>query len=261
MPRPPPDFRVKHSPESLRSTAERVARNAGVVLRRAKAESLQVDVAEQHDIKLELDRRIQEQIRKEILRVFSDHGFLGEEGGESARPGQYEWVVDPIDGTVNLFYGIPHYAVSIACRLDGRTLAGAIYDPNRDEMFTSHAGGGSFCNGLPIHVASRTKLDEAILALGFSKGKATIQKCLELYHHYGERVRKLRAMGSAALDLAYVASGRLDAYIEQGVSIWDVAAGALLVEEAGGQVRISPGDPAGKIHLVASNGRIALDRV
>lgn len=178
-----------------------------------------------------------------------------------ARPGQYEWVVDPIDGTVNLFYGIPHYAVSVACRLDGRTLAGAIYDPNRDEMFSAHAGGGSTCNGRPIHVAKRVDLKEAILALGFSKGKATIRKCLDLYHHYGERVRKLRAMGSAALDLAYVASGRLDAYIEQGVSLWDVAAGALLVEEAGGQVRISPGEPAGKIHLVASNGRIPLEFV
>jgi len=252
---------VSESPESLRVAAERVARNAGQSLRDAKHDVLKVDAAEQHDIKLELDRRIQEQIRKEILQAFPGHGFLGEEGGEAARKGQYEWVVDPIDGTVNLFYGIPHYAVSVACRLDGRTLAGAIYDPNRDEMFSTHAGGGSTCNGQSIRVAKRTNLSESILALGFSKGKATIRKCLELYHHYGERVRKLRAMGSAALDLAYVASGRLDAYIEQGVSIWDVAAGALLVEEAGGQVRISPGEPEGKIHLVASNGRLPLEFV
>ena len=252
---------MSERPESLRQAAERVARSAGQSLRQAKHTVLQVDAAEQHDIKLELDRRIQEQIRQEILQTYPKHGFLGEEGGEMARAGQYEWVVDPIDGTVNLFYGIPHYAVSVACRLDGRTLAGAIYDPNREELFSTHAGGGSACNGLPIHVAKRVELSEAILALGFSKGKATIRKCLELYQHYGDRVRKLRAMGSAALDLAYVASGRLDAYIEQGVSIWDVAAGALLVEEAGGQVRISPGEPAGKIHLVASNGRIPLEFV
>lgn len=248
-------------PEALRATAERVARNAGQCLRDAKTSVLRVDSAEQHDIKLELDRRIQDQIRKDILTAYPAHGFLGEEGGEMARAGQYEWVVDPIDGTVNLFYGIPHYAVSIACRLDGRTLAGVIYDPNRDELFASHAGGGSTLNGQSIHVAKRTDLKEAILALGFSKGKTTIRKCLDLYHHYGEKVRKLRAMGSAALDLAYVASGRLDAYIEQGVSLWDVAAGALLVEEAGGQVRMSPGEPAGKIHLVASNGRIPLEFV
>ena len=252
---------MSETPQSLRQAAERVARRAGESLRSAKNTALQVDAAEQHDIKLELDRRIQEQIRHEILQAYSNHGFLGEEGGEMAKPGQYEWVVDPIDGTVNLFYGIPHYAVSVACRLNGKTLAGAIYDPNRDEMFSTHAGGGSACNGRPIHVAKRVDLKEAILALGFSKGKVTIRKCLELYHHYGERVRKLRAMGSAALDLAYVASGRLDAYIEQGVSLWDVAAGALLVEEAGGQVRISPGEPAGKIHLVASNGRLPLDFV
>ena len=252
---------MSETPQSLRQTAERVARSAGETLRAAKNTALQVDAAEQHDIKLELDRRIQEQIRKEILKTYPGHGFLGEEGGETAKPGQYEWVVDPIDGTVNLFYGIPHYAVSVACRLDGRTLAGAIYDSNRDEMFSTHAGGGSTCNSVPIHVAKRVDLKEAILALGFSKGKATIRKCLELYHHYGDRVRKLRAMGSAALDLAYVASGRLDAYIEQGVSIWDVAAGALLVEEAGGHVRISPGEPPGKIHLVASNGRLPLEFV
>ncbi|NBQ64066.1 MAG: inositol monophosphatase [Verrucomicrobia bacterium] len=252
---------MSEAPQSLRQTAERVARNAGETLRAAKNTALQVDAVEQHDVKLELDRRIQEQIRKAILKAYPGHGFLGEEGGEMAKPGQYEWVVDPIDGTVNLFYGIPHYAVSVACRLDGRTLAGAIYDSNRDEMFSTHAGGGSTCNGVPIHVAKRVDLKEAILALGFSKGKATIRKCLELYHHYGDRVRKLRAMGSAALDLAYVASGRLDAYIEQGVSIWDVAAGALLVEEAGGHVRISPGEPPGKIHLVASNGRLPLEFV
>ena len=247
--------------QSLRQAAERVARRAGETLQKAKNTPLHVDAAEQHDIKLELDRKIQEQIRKDILKAYPDHGFLGEEGGEMAKPGQYEWVVDPIDGTVNLFYGIPHYAVSVACRLDGRTLAGAIYDPNRDEMFSAHAGGGSTCNARPIHVAKRIDLKEAILALGFSKGKATIRKCLDLYQHYGERVRKLRAMGSAALDLAYVASGRLDAYVEQGVSLWDVAAGALIVEEAGGQVRISPGEPAGKIHLVASNGRLPLEFV
>ena len=246
---------------SLRVLAEQVARNAGEAIRKAKDESLQVDSAEQHDIKLELDRRIQEQIRREIIAAFPEHGFLGEEGGAAANPGQHEWVVDPIDGTVNLFYGIPHYAVSVACRFDGRSLAGAIYDPNRDEMFSTHAGGGSTCNGKKIQVAKRLLVEEAVVALGFSKGKATIDKCLELYQFYGGRVRKMRAMGSAALDLAYVAAGRLDAYIEQGVSIWDVAAGSLLVEEAGGQVRITAGDPKGKLHLVASNGRIPLERV
>jgi len=246
---------------SLRLLAEQVGRRAGEAIRKAKDDSLQVDSAEQHDIKLELDRRIQEQIRREIIAFYPEHGFLGEEGGEAANPGQHEWVVDPIDGTVNLFYGIPHYAVSVACRLDGRSLAGAIYDPNRDEMFSTHAGGGSSCNGKKLQVAKRLKLEEAVIALGFSKGKATIDKCLELYQFYGGRVRKMRAMGSAALDLAYVAAGRLDAYIEQGVSIWDVAAGALLVEEAGGQVRITAGDPKGKLHLVASNGRIPLERV
>ena len=242
-----------------RATAEKVAKSAGVSLRSEKGKVLVVDSSEQHDVKLELDRRIQEQIRKEISQVYREDGFLGEEGGEAASAGQYEWVVDPIDGTVNLFYGIPHYAVSIACRLNGQTLVGAIYDPSRDELFSVHRGGGSCCNGTPMKVSNRERLEESILALGFSKGKKTIEKCLQLYHFYGDKVRKLRAMGSAALDLAYVASGRLDAYIEQGVSIWDVAAGALMVEEAGGVVSMGPSEPAGKIHLVASSGKISLE--
>ena len=249
------------SPVLLREMSERVARNAGVTLRKAKSEVLRVDSAEQHDIKLELDRRVQEQIQNEISKAFPQDGFLGEEGGEGAKPGQREWVVDPIDGTVNLFHGIPHYAVSIACRLDGQMLAGAIYDPNRDEMFSVHRGGGSTCNGVRIQVSQRNLLEESILALGFSKGKKTIEKCLELYQYYGDKVRKLRAMGSAALDLAYVASGRLDAYVEQGVSIWDVAAGVLMVEEAGGKVQMNPVESSGKIHLVASSGRIPLNFV
>ena len=128
--------------EARRATAERVAKKAGASLRAEKGKALMVDSSEQHDVKLELDRRIQEQIRKEILQVYREDGFLGEEGGEAASAGQYEWVVDPIDGTVNLFHGIPHYAVSIACRLEGRTLVGAIYDPNRDELFSTHRGGG-----------------------------------------------------------------------------------------------------------------------
>ena len=153
-----------------------------MTLRAEKGKVLLVDSSEQHDVKLELDRRIQDQIRKEISQVYREDGFLGEEGGEEASEGQHEWVVDPIDGTVNLFYGIPHYAVSIACRLNGQVLAGAIYDPNRDELFSTHRGGGADCNGTPMKVSNRERLDEAILALGFSKGKKTIEKCLQLYH-------------------------------------------------------------------------------
>lgn len=140
---------MSERPESLRQTAERVARSAGRSLREAKHTVLQVDAAEQHDIKLELDRRIQEQIRQEILQTYPGHGFLGEEGGEMARAGQYEWVVDPIDGTVNLFYGIPHYAVSVACRLDGRTLAGAIYDPTGRSCFRPMQAGGAPATATP----------------------------------------------------------------------------------------------------------------
>ena len=156
--------------ESLRATAERVARNAGAVFRSSKSEALQVDSAEQHDIKLELDRRIQEQIRKEIHQVYPKDGFMGEEGGESASQGQYEWVVDPIDGTVNLFYGIPHYAVSVACRLDGQSLAGAIYDPNRDELFSVHRGEGKRSASRVCSQEFTTRFSAPVVSRSVAKG-------------------------------------------------------------------------------------------
>jgi len=131
-----------------------------------------------------------------------------------------------------------------------------VYDPNRNELFEAFRGGGAKLNGRSIRVSSRTEMGEAIVALGFSKNADSIEKCLELYAHYAHRVRKLRAMGSAALDMAYIAAGRLDAYIEQGVKIWDIAAGIILIEEAGGKVDLLPRSEPHHFHTCAWNGRI-----
>ncbi len=235
-----------------------VAREAGAQVRAAFGGELIVDEAHAHDIKLRLDVETQAFIESRLLGSYPDHKLLGEEGGDGSNGVGAEWIVDPIDGTVNLSYGIPHFCVSIACRLDGVTRVGAIYDPMRDEMFTARLGGGAFLNGRPMRVSSRSALAEAALSLGFSKSHETLVKCLELYQFYGPRTRKLRAMGSAALDLAYIAAGRLDGYIEQGINLWDIAAGQLMVEEAGGKVNLTPKPQPNHFHIVASNGRVDL---
>lgn len=235
-----------------------LCRQAGARIRTACGTQLPIEEAHPHDIKLQLDKEIQTLIETHILQTFPDHHILGEEGGHGSGGIGIEWIIDPIDGTVNLSFGIPHFCVSIACRLNGVTQAGAIYDPMRDELFTARRGAGAHLNNQPIHVSSRTQLAESALSLGFSKSHETLLKCLELYQFYGPRTRKLRAMGSAALDLAYIAAGRLDGYIEQGINLWDIAAGQLIVEEAGGQVELIPKPSANHYHITASNGSISL---
>src|SRR5471032_3192903 len=217
------------------------AQAAGERLRHAFGSDLHVNEASAQDIKLAADVECQALIYQILLDHFPKTRCLGEEG-DSNNPGdpnaEVEWIVDPIDGTMNLAYGIPHFCVSIAARevASQKILLGVIYDPMRNELFTAERGTGTYLNGVRQKVSTRDKLSEAVLAVGFAKSQESIDHCLELYQHYGNAARKLRAMGSAALDLAYVATGRLDAYIEQGVNLWDIAAGVVLVEEAGGIV-------------------------
>ncbi len=154
---------------------------------------------------------------------------------------------------MNYFYSIPHFCISIALRQRGEIVVGVIYDPMRDELWQVSAGRQPTLNGKPIAVSARTQLSDAVLSVGFSKTKTTIAAGLPLLEKYVQRARKCRLMGSAALDLAYVACGRLDAYIEQSVSLWDVAAGKLLVEAAGGKFEMTPReDNPDKISVVAS---------
>jgi myo-inositol-1(or 4)-monophosphatase len=154
---------------------------------------------------------------------------------------------------------VPHYCISIALRRGEEMQLGIVYDPSRDELWQTVKGGPSLLNGRTIHVSNRTDLADAIVSIGFSKSKATINAGLQLLPKYVERVRKCRLMGSAALDLAYVAAGRLDAYIEQSVSLWDVAAGKMLVENAGGSIEMTPrADNPDKLSVRAWNGKLEL---
>ncbi|MHB1306769.1 MAG: inositol monophosphatase family protein [Limisphaerales bacterium] len=223
------------------------ARTAGDVMRRNFRAVKTVQSSTQHDIKLELDVRCQKLIERALLKAFPDIAILGEEGvaGDGASP--LRWVVDPIDGTVNFTYGIPHACVSIALQKtrDGEegegqpdaafeTVAGVVYDPFCEEMWTAIRGGPARLNGRPVRVSTRRRLDEAIVTLGFGKFDSRLREMLSILTALTHRVRKIRIMGSAALALTYVASGRFDAYLESGVRLWDIAAGGVIVECAGG---------------------------
>jgi myo-inositol-1(or 4)-monophosphatase len=224
-----------------------------------------------HDIKLDLDVQCQKRIERMLRSRFPDLGVLGEEGLTGKTDGDHRWVVDPIDGTVNFAYGIPHACVSIALqeRLVGgsrlrsssgmypdgyRTVIGVVYDPFCDELWTAMLGGHTRLNGKIIRVSRRRKLAEAIVSVGLSKTPEHLEATLPFLNQLAHRVRKLRIMGAGALDLAYVASGRFDAFVERCIRLWDIAAGRLLVECAGGEVRLEPIADKYAFRMIASNG-------
>lgn len=241
-------------------TAVSAARKAGQLLRENFGQQLKVNALEAHDIKLDLDVRSQELITSQLLGAFPNHALYGEEGIAGNPESPFQWIVDPIDGTVNYYYAIPHFCVSIALRQEGEICVGVIYDPMRDELWSVEKGGVPTLNGKPCAVSERTKLSDAILSVGFAKSQATIEAGLPLLEEMAKRARKCRMLGSAALDMAYIASGRLDAYIEQAVSLWDVAAGKILIESAGGKVELHERtDMRDKYSIVASSGRIDLN--
>jgi myo-inositol-1(or 4)-monophosphatase len=240
-------------------TAEESARAAGGLLRSHFGRPLKVDENHAHDIKLELDKRSQSLIESLILTRFPDHAIYGEEGLRGDQDSEFQWVIDPIDGTVNFFYSVPHFAISIALRQAGEIIVGVIYDPMRDEMWSVVRGSSPTLNGRPIEVSRRTDLAEAIVSVGVAKSIDSINGSLPLFETMVRSAKKCRMMGSASLDIAYVACGRLDAYIEGAISLWDVAAGILLVEAAGGSVKLTPhATQPDKFSIVATSGKIAL---
>ena len=240
-------------------TAEEAARGAGKLLRQNFRRQQRVNAVAAHDLKLEIDIQAQELITKLLLEEFPEHALYGEEGVAGDQSTEHQWIVDPLDGTVNYFYGIPHFCVSIALRLRNEIMIGVIYDPIREEMWSGQKGEVPKLNGHPVHVSDRADLTEAVISIGLAKTGETINANFPLLQEMIHRVRKCRILGSAALDMAYVACGRFDAYIEQGISLWDIAAGWLLVENAGGTVDVRPRDDMkDKYSIVASNGVIDL---
>ena len=236
------------------AAAVKAARAAGKIMRDNWYLPKRVNSAEAHDIKLELDVRCQALIEKILRAAFPDIPVLGEEGISGDMNAAYRWVVDPIDGTVNYFFGMPHAAVSIALEHGQKSVVGVIYDPFTDEIWTAVKGAPTRLNGKIVRVSKRGRVDEAVVAMGFSKSKENLAKSMPHLVRLAQRTKKIRIMGSAALELAYVACGRLDAYVERRINLWDVAAGSLLVENAGGEFYTLPAPGKYRYAMCADNG-------
>ncbi|HEY3417500.1 MAG TPA: inositol monophosphatase family protein [Armatimonadota bacterium] len=208
-----------------------------------------------HDIKLQMDVDCEELIRGMITRAFPDHAILGEEGGGKIPADTPTWIVDPLDGTVNYSRQVPHFCSSVAVQIAGKPVAGAVYDPIIDELYTASQGHGAFLNGEQIRVSAVTEIAAANVGMGFAKSVETIAHTFREMQTLARTVHKLRIMGSAALDLAYVACGRYDGFLEFGLRTWDIAAGMLLITEAGGRVFLeSVGEYAWDVR--ADNGHL-----
>jgi myo-inositol-1(or 4)-monophosphatase len=242
--------------------ATQAALAAGQLLRQHFGCPGVVDEASHHDIKLALDKESQNLITQILLDSRPGDALYGEEGLAGNPDSQRQWIVDPIDGTVNFFYGIPHFCVSIALRIAGEIVVGVIHDPMVGETWTVEQGGPALLNGRPIQTSQRDTLEQSILFVGCGKDEDALRTGIERFHKASLRARKMRMMGSAALGMAYIACGRLDAYIESRISLWDIAAGQLLVETAGGKVDLTPvpGQPDAW-SIVASNGRIPVEEI
>ena len=225
----------------LLNTAVRAAREAGriIVQHAHRIDSLHIQTKARNDFVSEVDRMAEAAIVRQLHRAYPDHAILAEEGGRQFgdRRAEYEWVIDPLDGTTNFLYGIPHYAVSIGLRHRDRIEQGVIYDPVKDELFTASRGEGAQLDGRRIRVNTRRGVEGALLGTGipFREGQP-IDTFLETLRVLIPGSAGIRRAGSAALDFAYVAAGRLDGYWEFAIKPWDMAAGILLVEEAGGMV-------------------------
>ena len=244
--------------------AEQAAHQAGALLRENFHRSKDIDEAHHHDVKLALDRESQDLITKVLLDAFPDYALYGEEGVAGNQDSPLQWIVDPIDGTVNYLYSIPHFCISIALREQDREeiVMGLIYDPMLDELWTVEKDGPPSLNGKPIACSQRTTLEESILFVGCGKDKESMATGLERFERASTRARKMRMMGSAALGMAYIAAGRLDAYIESRISLWDVAAGILLVESGGGKVDLTPHPTTPDVwSVVATNGKIPIEEI
>lgn len=190
-----------------------------------------------NDLVSYVDKQAEKQLVKNLSKILPEAGFTTEEDTINTKGEVFDWIIDPLDGTTNFIHGIPTYAISIALYEHGQPIIGVVYEINRGEMFSAYKGGGAFLNNKPIHVSKRTSLSESLLATGFPYYQFDKQpQYMQLFSNLMQKCHGLRRIGSAAVDLAYVACGRFDAFFEYNLNSWDVAAGAFLVQEAGGTV-------------------------
>jgi myo-inositol-1(or 4)-monophosphatase len=255
--------------------ASAIAREAGAHLREFFSQGVETEYKGDVDLVTVADRTVEKLIRTRLGEVFPEHGVYGEEGTRERMEGEFRWYVDPLDGTTNFAHGFPQFCVSMGLEKrpaqslegtdtepnesqDGTIVAGVIYDPMRDELYTAERGHGAWLNGKPIHASRIAYLAESLVSTGFPSRKRHDSPNIHFYHEFTLRSHGVRRAGSAALDLAFVASGRLEAFWEFNLNPWDTAAGILLVQEAGGQVTDFAGEPfqLNSREVLASNGLI-----
>ncbi len=244
----------------LLETAMRAARAAGTLLKEQARDGFRIEYKGAINLVTDADRRAEDCIVQIILAAHPSHRILAEEGGRGGGvDSRYQWVIDPLDGTTNFAHGFPFYSVSIAVERDGECIVGVVLDPVRDEMFTAARGEGACLNGEPIHVSAIQTLDKSLMVTGFAYNiRDTPDNNLDHFSRVSLQAQGMRRTGSAALDLCYVATGRFDGYWEVRLSPWDMAAGIVILREAGGMVSGITKKPF-SIHgqeLVATNGLI-----
>ncbi|WP_248929760.1 inositol monophosphatase family protein [Paenibacillus hamazuiensis] len=257
--------------KSFTAVAISAAAKAGEWIRSKLGEFNQLNLKySSQDLVTEIDKGAETMIRKLIHTHFPDHSILGEEGVEPGpaasaealmklSDAEYLWIVDPLDGTTNFVHGFPFFSVSIALAYKGEVIVGVVYNPNHDEMFVAEKGKGAYLRGKKMSVSKETKLIEGLIATGFPADQQFAQPInLKGVQALAPKVRNIRVAGSAALHLAYVAAGRLSGFWEIGLNAWDIAAGALLVQESGGKVTDSAGHPYSLSvrNIVSTNGLI-----
>lgn len=221
------------------NTAIRAARSAGTIILRnmEKVRHLPVDLKGRNDYVSEIDRQAESAIIQHIQKAYPHHAILAEESGEHGKSNEFLWIIDPLDGTTNYLHGFPQFAVSIALQYRGKLDQAVIYDPLKNELFAASRGSGAQLDNRRIHVSKQLKLEGALLGTGFPfRELEHLDEYLATFRTFITRTAGIRRAGAAALDLAYVACGRLDGFWEFGLKPWDMAAGALLIEEAGGIV-------------------------
>jgi len=254
------------------SQAGEIAREAGALLRQFYERGVATEYKGDVDLVTEADRASEKLIRERLAQVFPAHGVFGEEGTRDRMDGEYRWYVDPLDGTTNFAHGFPSFCVllglehrptGLAADQDGSMVAGVTYDPLRNDLFLAERGKGAWLNGKRIAVSRTARLQESLTATGFPSKKRHESPNIHFYHEFTLRSHGVRRAGSAGLDLAYVACGRLDGFWEFGLNPWDTSAGALLVEEAGGSITHFDGSPftLDSREVLATNGLIHAEMV
>jgi myo-inositol-1(or 4)-monophosphatase len=239
-------------------TALSAASRAGEVLRAGFGTEHAITYKGEVDLLTEIDEEAERMIREELLGTFPTYGMLAEEGGEFAGEEDARWIVDPLDGTTNYAHGLPIFCVSVALERSGEVVLGVVHDPMGEETFVAERGRGATLNDEPITVSDTDELIRALIATGFPYDRAELPEALELFGRLAATTQGMRRLGSAALDLCYVASGRIDGYYERGIWPWDLAAGIVILEEAGGKLTNYRGGVLDlqDREIVASNGRL-----